>query len=635
MSGWKECLRLLRLIPVGVIGSGSLLALSGGGQSGGQTAALCDEGSNADRRAALEVLKRYQESLKEDSVVNESSADSSSSVALELQKIEDSLSNAKAAVEKYYRYQARHILDKYYEDMTRKGLSAPAPERPAAKANTTEGAPADARSVNPKKEQPRYLPADETFGNFSEASSPVCVPYVIIGGGTTAWSAVQAIHEKDKGASVLIISDESYPPYNRTPLSKERWSAEDDDLNFVDFMGRKRSLLYSYSRQVGEHRRSSILLNSRVKKLDLENSSIETEDGQVVQYQSLLIATGGKAHPVESVHQDLGSDALQHRVMSFRTIDDFKALDKLVRDPNTKSVCIVGGGFLGAELACSLKRIAKLNDVQVTLMFPEPGPLFKLIPRYLSEFLTYKLAVAGVKVMPSSIVTGARESPEKRDSVELDVVSFTKKTLETDAVVVAVGIQPQDKLAEDAGLEVDQINGGVVVNAELQAANGVFAAGDVASFWDAALGRRRVEHWDHALVSGRIAGDNMAGGKSMYGFQSMYWCDLSSIGVHFEAVGLQSSKLDTVGVWNLKEPSRFENRPGSFSRNKYECGIVWYMKGKRIVGALLWNMPREALQEARQIIESKTSVQEDESLKELIPLPNSKNFLLIGRSDSY
>mmetsp|Transcript_6495 Transcript_6495/g.27641 ORF Transcript_6495/g.27641 Transcript_6495/m.27641 type:complete len:106 (+) Transcript_6495:1204-1521(+) len=94
----------------------------------------------------------------------------------------------------------------------------------------------------------------------------------------------------------------------------------------------------------------------------------------------------------------------------------------------------------------------------------------------------------------------------------------------------------------------------------------------------------------------------MAGGKSMYGFQSMYWCDLSSIGVHFEAVGLQSSKLDTVGVWNLKEPSRFENRPGSFSRNKYECGIVWYMKGKRIVGALLWNMPREALQEARQII---------------------------------
>jgi len=59
------------------------------------------------------------------------------------------------------------------------------------------------------------------------------------------------------------------------------------------------------------------------------------------------------------------------------------------------------------------------------------------------------------------------------------------------------------------------------------------------------------------------------------------------------------------------------------------------MKGKRIVGALLWNMPREALQEARQIIESKTSVQEDESLKELIPLPNSKNFLLIGRSDSY
>jgi len=633
MSGWKECLRSVRLIPIGI--GGSIWALTGGGQSGGLTAALCDEGSDVDRRAAMEVLKRYQESLKEDSVVKESLGESSGSMASELQKIEDSLSTARAAVEKYYRYKARNILDKYYEDMNRKGLSAPAPEKAAAKPSGTEGSAADAPTVIPKKELPKYLTADAAFRDLSEASFPVCVPYVIIGGGTTAWSAVQAIHERDRSASVLIISDESYPPYNRTPLSKERWSSEDDDLRYVDFMGRKRSLLYRYSRQVGDNQRSSVLLNSRVKKLDLESSSIETEDGKVVEYQKLLIATGGKALPVESVHQDLGKDSLQNRVMSFRTIDDFIALDKLVRDPKTKNVCIVGGGFLGAELACALKRIAKFNDIQVTLMFPEPGPLFKLIPRYLSEFLTYKLASAGVKVIPSSIVTGARESPENGDSIELDVVSFTKKSFDTDAVVVAVGIQPQDKLAEDAGLEVDQINGGVVVNAELQAASGVFVAGDVASFWDSALGRRRVEHWDHALVSGRIAGDNMAGGKSMYGFQSMYWCDLSSIGVHFEAVGLQSSKLDTVGVWNLKEPSRFENRPGSFSRNKYESGIVWYMKDKRVVGALLWNMPREALQEARQIIESKTSVPDDKSLKDLIRLPKSKYSLVIGRSDSY
>lgn len=76
---------------------------------------------------------------------------------------------------------------------------------------------------------------------------------------------------------------------------------------------------------------------------------------------------------------------------------------------------------------------------------------------------------------------------------------------------MAVGSEPNTDLAKTSGLELDPKNGGFVVNAELEARKDLFVAGDAASFFDQKLGRRRVEHHDHAVVSGRLAGENMAG----------------------------------------------------------------------------------------------------------------------------
>jgi programmed cell death 8 (apoptosis-inducing factor) len=118
-----------------------------------------------------------------------------------------------------------------------------------------------------------------------------------------------------------------------------------------------------------------------------------------------------------------------------------------------------------------------------------------------------------------------------------------------DHVVVAVGLEPNVQLAKKSGFEIDQNLGGYLVNAELQARNGIWIAGDAACFYDVKLGRRRVEHHDHAVVSGRLAGENMTGAGKPYWHQSMFWSDLGPK-IGFEAIGLVDSSLQTVGLFS-------------------------------------------------------------------------------------
>lgn len=120
--------------------------------------------------------------------------------------------------------------------------------------------------------------------------------------------------------------------------------------------------------------------------------------------------------------------------------------------------------------------------------------------------------------------------------------------LEADQVVVSIGVEANTKLAKDSSLEVDPEEGGFLVNAELEARSNLWVAGDAACFYDVKLGRRRIEHHDHAVISGRLAGENMTGARKPYLHQSMFWSDLGPE-VGFEAIGIIDSSLETVGVF--------------------------------------------------------------------------------------
>lgn len=177
-------------------------------------------------------------------------------------------------------------------------------------------------------------------------------------------------------------------------------------------------------------------------------------------------------------------------------------------------------------------------------------------------------------------------------------------SLISDYIVVAVGVDPNTDLASPSELEINEKDGGFLVNAELESRSNLWIAGDAASFYDTKLGRRRVEHHDHAIVSGRLAGENMTGAKKPFLHQSMFWSDLGP-SVGFEAIGIVDSALPTFAVF--AKPDEGENekkaekdavtiaedvkklRPPQ-EGDDFGKGVVFYLRKDVIVGILLWNI---------------------------------------------
>jgi NADPH-dependent 2,4-dienoyl-CoA reductase/sulfur reductase-like enzyme len=171
--------------------------------------------------------------------------------------------------------------------------------------------------------------------------------------------------------------------------------------------------------------------------------------------------------------------------------------------------------------------------------------------------------------------------------IKKDGQGFTVRTrngldFTVDGVVAGIGIRPDLQLARQAGLALDN---GVLVDEHLQtSAPDVYAAGDVANFQHAALGKRvRVEHEDNAVHMGRQAGRNMAGAHEAYTHVPMFYSDLFELG--YEAVGEINSKLEVVADW--QEP--------------FQKGVIYYLDGGRVRGVLLWNV-WEQVENARALL---------------------------------
>ncbi|KAG9061717.1 Apoptosis-inducing factor 1, mitochondrial [Linnemannia hyalina] len=455
-------------------------------------------------------------------------------------------------------------------------------------------------------------------------------PYILIGAGTASFAAMEAIREKDPSAAILIIGNEDIGPYMRPPLSKEMWFNKEDEttknLSFKDWQGKERNIVLHGKETIQsidqealnkiESAESGVklLTGATVEDLNITEQSLTLNNGKVLKYGKVLLATGGipKTLPVLK-------GAGEGKVTTFRSVEDFKKLHSLVKSAD-KKIVIVGGGFLGSELAVAVSHFGKEKNVKVTQIFPEDGNMGLVFPSYLSKWTTSQVEQEGVSVKPNSRIASSKAVGEQ---VELTLESGEKVL--ADHVVVAVGIEANVELAKKAGLELDEHRGGVVVNAELQARRNVYCAGDMTSFHDVTLGRRRVEHYDNAILGGRVAGQNMASDTlhKPYKHQSMFWSDLGPH-IGYEAVGILDSKLSTVSIWTkkptvaaadaaaateegTKEESAAADKKDEGKREratatplpaeavkvedkeKYNKGLVLYLKDKKIVGLLMWN----------------------------------------------
>ncbi|NWY14521.1 AIFM1 factor, partial [Aphelocoma coerulescens] len=306
---------------------------------------------------------------------------------------------------------------------------------------------------------------------------PSHVPFLLIGGGTAAFAAARSIRARDPGARVLIVSEDPNLPYMRPPLSKELWFSDDpnvtETLRFKQWNGKERSIYFqppSFYVPVEdlpsvENGGVAVLPGKKVVHMDVRGNTVKLNDGTQISYDKCLIATGGSPRNLPAIER-AGKD-VQKRLTLFRKIEDFRRLEKISRE--VKSITIIGGGFLGSELACALGRRARTRGLEVIQLFPENGNMGKVLPEYLSNWTTEKVRREGVNVLPNAVVKSVSVSGNR-----LLIKLKDGRKVETDHIVAAVGLEPNVELAKSAGLEVDSNFGGFRVNAELQARSNIW-----------------------------------------------------------------------------------------------------------------------------------------------------------------
>jgi len=348
--------------------------------------------------------------------------------------------------------------------------------------------------------------------------------YLIVGGGMTADAAAKGIRQHDADGGIVLVGAEQHPPYKRPPLSKGLWSGGAEEKIW---------------KKTDEVPGVDLRLGRRIASVDLDARTAIDDAGDEYAWEKLLFATGGTP-------RRLGGD--DGDVVYFRTLDDFHLLHG--RAVEGTRVAVVGGGFIGSEIAAALVGAG----ASVSMTFPEPTIGFRLFPRGLGDFVTGYYRDKGIAVNAGGTVGSPRE-------------------LDADIVVAGLGIVPNVELAEAAGLKVDN---GIVVDehGRVDGRDDVFAAGDVANFPSPVLGKRfRVEHEDHANTHGKVVGENMAGADVVYDHIPLFYSDMFDLG--YEAVGEVDSRLATVETW--LEP----NRKGT---------IAYVDDAGRPRGFLLWNV---------------------------------------------
>jgi NADPH-dependent 2,4-dienoyl-CoA reductase/sulfur reductase-like enzyme len=338
----------------------------------------------------------------------------------------------------------------------------------------------------------------------------------IVGGGLATARLVKAFREGGGTEDLVVLSADASIPYHRPPLSKGYLRGEiEADGTYVEPEG-----FYA------EHQ-VDLRLQTIVERLDLAARELELAGGEHVAFDRLVIASGATPRRPTAPGADLDG------VFTLRTLANSTGIRERAR--GAKRAVAVGTGFIGLEVAASLTQLGvsvTIVDRGTQLFRPLAAPPF-------SEYLARLYAEHGVELLLED------EVAEFRGDGSLSSV-LTKQGEEraADLAVVGIGVTPEGGFLEGSGIEQDD---GVVVNERFETSvPGVYAAGDVARFYDPVFGRvRRIEHWSNANYQGTELGKLLATGEGGYDTVSSFFSELFGNSVrHFGDVEHDELHLD-------------------------------------------------------------------------------------------
>jgi 3-phenylpropionate/trans-cinnamate dioxygenase ferredoxin reductase subunit len=360
---------------------------------------------------------------------------------------------------------------------------------------------------------------------------------LIIGGGPAGLAAARAYRERRSDGEIAIVADEHRMPYERPPLTKELLRGE---IGFDQLAIEDEDWLTEQRVQ---------LISGRAATLDAEERMVRLSGGRRLSYGDCLLATGAEPNRLPIPGAD------HPRVRVVRTVDHIREL--LERLSDGARVTVIGSGFIGCEIAASLR----FRGHPVELVSDESAPNAARLGDEAAAIVREWLQADGVMLALGTPVDRIEPGGDPATVVAGD------RRIEADVIVMASGVSPRSELAAQAGLELD--DGAIGVDASMRTErDGLLAAGDVCKAYNLTARRAlRVEHWGDALSQGEIAGATAAGADAGWDSVPGFWSTIGTRTLKYAAWG------DGYDQTHLQH-----HHDGAFT--------AWYGAAGRIVGVL-------------------------------------------------
>jgi len=329
---------------------------------------------------------------------------------------------------------------------------------------------------------------------------------IILGGGQAAIYAAREVRKNDTDSNIKILSEENLLPYERPPLSK-------------DFLLNKKNEddLYFHSSDVLKNENIDFE-NVLINKVDFENKKLFTKNDDVYSYNSLLISTGSENKKL-SLNNNLNDD-----IYYLRNLEEAKTIKEKILNKN--KITIIGGGFIGLEIASSLSQLQK----KITVIEIGNQLMGRIIPKQIADLVQKTHIEHGNDIILNKQI----DKINKKNDI-YEILLNDNSIIETDFIIAGIGSTPSVKLFENTNLKLDN---GIATNQYCETSiKDVYAAGDVSNFYHPLYKRYiRLESYQHAQNHGICAGKNIAGVKTEYSSIPWMWSDQFNLNLQLTGI---------------------------------------------------------------------------------------------------